>query len=36
MTSITQQQWQDTEALLTGLGLSAQDVQRLRAAGAVA
>ena len=29
-------QGQDTEALLTGLGLSAQDVQRLRAAGAVA
>jgi crotonobetainyl-CoA:carnitine CoA-transferase CaiB-like acyl-CoA transferase len=29
-------QGQDTEALLTGLGLSAQDVQRLRTAGAVA
>ena len=29
-------QGQDTEALLAGLGLSAQDVQRLRASGAVA
>jgi crotonobetainyl-CoA:carnitine CoA-transferase CaiB-like acyl-CoA transferase len=29
-------QGQDTDALLTGLGLSAQDVQRLRDAGAVA
>ena len=29
-------QGQDTDALLTGLGLSAQDVQRLREAGAVA
>ena len=29
-------QGQDTEALLTGLGLSAQDVHRLREAGAVA